>query len=408
MGRNWHIINADARAIPLADGSVDMVFESSPYADARTYNRALAGEDRSCKHRAGPPLPGRHWQYRTCLRCGRLLEHLAGQRNAQAWVDWMLDVVAEGTRVSRGLVLLNCAGVTRKRCYWPCPEGLMWEWFKRGGSVWRPVFWHRVGVPGSGGHQWLRSDVEYVLAFKRDREWLPWSDNTANGHPPKWGPGGEMSYRLSSGARVNQWEKLGSGKGMGARKPDGSYGNYQRPSHTVLTLEKWQTPWGNRPPRAGKGASGEPNGNYFNGNGFVRSHTKREPGGEMREQTYVPPVLANPGTLVRVDVGGGKMGSSLAHENEAPFPVSLAEWFIRSWCPPGGTVLDRFSGSGTTVDAAQRLGRIGIGMDLRFSQCQLGTRRILASIANPAMRPNVRRRPRAKGQMRLFGEHEAA
>ena len=27
---------------------------------------------------------------------------------------------------------------------------------------------------------------------------LPWSDNTACGHPPKWAPGGEMSHRLKA------------------------------------------------------------------------------------------------------------------------------------------------------------------------------------------------------------------
>jgi DNA modification methylase len=87
-------------------------------------------------------------------------------------------------------------------------------------------------------------------------------------------------------------------------------------------------------------------------------------------------VLANPGNLIKgIKVGGGMMGHKLAHENEAPYPQKLAEWFIRSYCELGGLVLDPFSGSGTTVAAAVALGRRGIGLDLRLNQCQLGRRR---------------------------------
>jgi DNA modification methylase len=78
---------------------------------------------------------------------------------------------------------------------------------------------------------------------------------------------------------------------------------------------------------------------------------------------------------MQVKVGGGLMGHQLAHENEAPFPLKLAQWFIRGWCPPAGKVLDPFSGSGTVVHAATTLGRVGIGCDLRLSQCKLGRRR---------------------------------
>lgn len=70
------------------------------------------------------------------------------------------------------------------------------------------------------------------------------------------------------------------------------------------------------------------------------------------------------------------MGSPLASLNEAPFPESLAEFFVRSFCPPGGTVLDPHSGSGTTIAVAERLGRKGIGIDVRESQVELSGRRL--------------------------------
>jgi hypothetical protein len=54
-----------------------------------------------------------------------------------------------------------------------------------------------------GGKDWFRSDTEYVMCFKGPGE-LPWANNTPMGHPPKWEPGGEMSYRITNGTRINE------------------------------------------------------------------------------------------------------------------------------------------------------------------------------------------------------------
>jgi DNA modification methylase len=70
------------------------------------------------------------------------------------------------------------------------------------------------------------------------------------------------------------------------------------------------------------------------------------------------------------------MGSKLAHENEAPFPEKLVEFFIRSFCPPGGVTVDCFSGSGTTAATAEQLGRKWVAIDIRQSQCDLTAKRI--------------------------------
>jgi modification methylase len=47
----------------------------------------------------------------------------------------------------------------------------------------------------------------------------------------------------------------------------------------------------------------------------------------------------------------------------APFPITIPERCILACSKEGDTVLDPFSGSGTTVKAAQDLHRIGIGVD---------------------------------------------
>jgi site-specific DNA-methyltransferase (adenine-specific)/site-specific DNA-methyltransferase (cytosine-N4-specific) len=97
----------------------------------------------------------------------------------------------------------------------------------------------------------------------------------------------------------------------------------------------------------------------------------RGPHHQRCDRDYPVPKLANPGNVVRVPVGGGHLGHALAHKNEAPFPEALCEFFIRSFCPPGGTVMDPFCGSGTTLAVARRLGRNGIGIDIRPEQVAL-------------------------------------
>lgn len=96
----------------------------------------------------------------------------------------------------------------------------------------------------------------------------------------------------------------------------------------------------------------------------------------METQGYNPPALVNPGSVVTCKVGKGHMGSDLAHENEAPFPESLAKRFIKSLCPPGGTVLDPFAGSGTVAAVAILTGRNYLVIESDALQCDLIHRRI--------------------------------
>jgi hypothetical protein len=227
----------------------------------------------------------------------------------QAWVDWAVERFLECIRVSRGMVVWVIEGQTRQFRWSATPALFMADLHRLGVHLRKPPIFSRVGIPGSGGPDWFRNDYEFCVCGSKGGK-LPWSDNTALGHPPKWSPGGQPSHRMANGRRVH------------------------------------------------------------------KIHTKANSNCKAR-QGYNPPKKANPGNVIKCKVGGGRMGSMLAHENEAPFPEALAEWFVRSLCPPGGVVLDPFAGSGTTLKVAGALGRRSIGIDIRESQCELTGRRLL-------------------------------
>lgn len=65
----------------------------------------------------------------------------------------------------------------------------------------------------------------------------------------------------------------------------------------------------------------------------------------------------------------------------AVMPVDLAERCIKAGCKPGGTVLDPYSGSGTTGLAAGTLGRRYLGIDLNSEYLDLSLRTRLAQSA---------------------------
>ena len=61
--------------------------------------------------------------------------------------------------------------------------------------------------------------------------------------------------------------------------------------------------------------------------------------------------------------------------HSAVFPKALPEWFIKLFTKEHDWVLDPFSGSGTTADAAQSLNRNSVGIDILPEFCQLARER---------------------------------
>ncbi len=315
---------------PLPAKVFDLVFFSPPYADQRTYGVKF-------------------------------------KLKGQAWVDWMRPIVVEAARLSKGLVVINMSSPLKQSSYQAEVEWLVADLMRLDGLVCgpSPYAWVKSqnheeadgnGIPGSGGYYYQRRDWEPLYAFcLKDR--LPgkngsnpgfWSDNTAFGHPPKFGPGGEMSTRMVNGERVNDpWKTASRGPGVSGRTKDGAK-------------------------KVDCGSTRRNNGVYKD----TRRHTNRVSSGDMKEQTYTPAEITNPGNVIRAAVGGGKQGHKKAHDSEAPMSLGVAERFICWYVPPGGIVFDPFCGSGTTLHAALNHGRRAAGCDLRESQVVLTQQRL--------------------------------
>lgn len=61
----------------------------------------------------------------------------------------------------------------------------------------------------------------------------------------------------------------------------------------------------------------------------------------------------------------------------APYPVDLCRIPLLATCPPDGVVLDPFCGTGTTMVAAQGMGRRSIGIDLSHEYLLMTQKRLL-------------------------------
>jgi DNA modification methylase len=76
-------------------------------------------------------------------------------------------------------------------------------------------------------------------------------------------------------------------------------------------------------------------------------------------------------------------------KHDSVYPVGLPLHLIQTYCPPGGTVLDPFSGSGTTAAAALQLKRNFIGIEINPQYVAASRECILRELSRFKARPSV-------------------
>ncbi len=121
----------------------------------------------------------------------------------------------------------------------------------------------------------------------------------------------------------------------------------------------------------------------------IREPHATEPGREgenyMRGQKALRPVGPGSGAYSAAGRNPGDVWTiatqPFSEAHFATMPPALAERCIQAGCKPGGTVLDPFSGSGTTGLAAAKHGRRYVGIDLNADYLDLSLRTRLQQAA---------------------------
>ena len=80
--------------------------------------------------------------------------------------------------------------------------------------------------------------------------------------------------------------------------------------------------------------------------------------------------IARPSNVIEVKT------ESSQGSHSAPFPRTLAEFFVKAFSDSGDLIFDPFLGSGTTIAAAHVLDRIGYGIEISPAYCDVILRRI--------------------------------
>lgn len=81
----------------------------------------------------------------------------------------------------------------------------------------------------------------------------------------------------------------------------------------------------------------------------------------------------------------GRQVTERAEKNghPCPKPVRAWTWLVEKVTPPGGSCLDPFMGSGTTLVACQRLGRAGTGIEIDPDYFESACRRVEEATRQP-------------------------
>jgi site-specific DNA-methyltransferase (cytosine-N4-specific) len=322
------LLRADARALPLADASVDLVVTSPPYYALRSYTDG-----------------GEHYD-----------SQIGAEPTPAAYVQSLIDVTRECMRVLRP-----------------------------GGSIWvnlGDTYSSKANAGASVGRS-RRADRAEVIPIRR---------NTTRSAPYKSLLLIPERYRIGCVDRlgltaraVTIWSKP-NGLPEG-RVRDRVHRTHEDWVHFTVGPSYYSDCDAVRQPHAAwtakayeyeqAGYSRRSNGDRVDRGGFAKAPTIN-PAGKM------------PGSVWEIATEPLKVPAELDVDHFAAFPTEWPRRIILGWCPPGGTVLDPFGGTGTTALVAEALGRQAISVDMSADYTRIAAWRT----TDPGQRAKVRDLPK--------------
>jgi site-specific DNA-methyltransferase (cytosine-N4-specific) len=349
------IIQADTRALPLADDSVDLVVTSPPYFGLRSYTDGG--------------------------------EHYDGQIGAEAtpaeYVDALIDATREWLRVLKpeGNLWVNLGDSYSGK---PSSDGSGRR--DKSGAPGKPAN-RREAVPAKSlrGLPWryaLRCIDDLGLILRAEVIWskpngMPESvtDRTRRSHETWF----HLTQRPKYFSSVDEIREPHAGEFLssGARNP-----RHGRPGGQMPIR------------RAGIGEARDENlGRASGGNNFTAP---------------LNPLGKLPGSVWEIATQPLRVPAEIGTDHYAAFPIEWPRRIIAAWCPPAGVVLDPFGGTGTTALAADVLGRTGISVDASADYCRIARWRT----TDPGERARAMRvpkpEPEMEGQLSLLDALEPA
>ncbi|MGV7303005.1 DNA-methyltransferase [Mycobacterium kansasii] len=374
------LYHGDALAVAreLASGAADCIVTSPPYFSLRDYGTARwEGGDRGCDHEGsndatgGPAL---------CVRCGalRVDEQYGLEASPAEYVGKLRTLFTELRRVlaDDGTCWVNLGDSYYSGRGNPGPKSDDRKQVARRGWV-RPV--DRPGQSWAKPKNLLGVPWRVAFALQDDgwilRNAITWTKPNAMPESvrDRFASRCEMVFLFAKGSRY--WFDLDAVRDPMTLPQAPDQGIAFGASHGEARR---------RGTLAGRGCDASVNAHAVQARPPATSpQTNCGPTG--RRHTSVHPKGRNPGDFWQITTKDadtqlpGHFAWSIPtrpfpEAHFAVMPVALADQCIRAGCKPGGTVLDPFSGSGTTGMAAERNGCRYIGIDLNSDYLDLSLR----------------------------------
>jgi len=342
MGTLYYGDNLDILRRYLKDESVDLVYLDPPFNSAQTYNAFFHekdGTEAASQIRAFEDTW--HWDIQTMAAYKQITEQpgkvsdvmqafytFLGGNDMMAYITMMAPRLVELRRVlkSTGSLYLHCDPTASHYL-----KLLLDAVF--GGACFRnEIIWERTTGRKSVSQFGRVHDVILFYSKGEEATWneitLPQTEESAKGHDLMRDEKGLFRVSDLSGAGQGPARKIGD---KIIAPPSGRHWQFDQEGMDKLWAE-------------GRIIFSK------NGNPRLKTYLKDLPGISVRDiWTDVEPV--NSGAAERLGYPTQK-------------PVALLERIIQASSNPGDVVLDPFCGCGTTIDAAEKLGRKWIGIDI--------------------------------------------